>query len=268
MLKKIAKACRKHRAAAVPAFCLAAVLAVVMSRGCGKGLSESDRVEDVGLGAPEAVLTPLQAEVDRSEEFTGNPALGILRANVWVNAAETCALDFDEHTFTERKDGQETSVSFAVVNIHEETGTAWEGTVEIGETSWLIDCLGADGAFFFIELDMTGAGDESEITVRSEAFSHGAYLRIAPTDNIELLEFGPEASRLIDGRERELALALCDWCALYYPTATRAAFAGEATIDYGARVVEMDFTLDNGAKTVIAVVYAKDTGEFRVGRAR
>ena len=49
MLKKIAKACRKHRAAAVPVLCLAAMLAVVMLRGCGKGPAETDRIEDRGV---------------------------------------------------------------------------------------------------------------------------------------------------------------------------------------------------------------------------
>ena len=269
MLKNLCKAVKKNKVAAGVIACSLAVLVLLASKGCAKGTIKAESAEDSGQMVEEAVmLTALQAAVDRSAELAGNRALGILQANTWVSASEICTVEFGEHSFTERKNGSEEVASYAVVNVYEETGTADEDGVEIEDILWLIDCMGADGSFFFVEIHMTGTEGDWDLTVESDAFSNHAYMRVAPATGIEVLGLGDDAASLIGGDREGLALALSDWCSLFFPTATKAGFSGVATVDYGEGTVELEFTIDNAAKSVLKVTYSAVTGEFKMGRQR
>ena len=250
-----------------------------LSRGCSADRGGAETAvpavqelpaDDGQGGAPETVegvrLSSLQAALAENSPYGDALILGILQANTWVNTSETATVDFGEHVFTERVHARETATSFVAVDVFESTGVFYEDGVAVEEKTWLVDCVDAAGNFFFIEVYMADAGDGTEIIAKSSAFSQSAYVRVAPTDNVEVLDLGEDAASLIDGKTDELALFLCDWCSLNYPTVTKAAYAGTSTVDFGKGEVKMSFTLDNSSRTGIRVIYDTAAGSFDVGR--
>lgn len=263
----------KLRAVLTVVFLVAAIALVVWSFADGKDDADAESevqsgyLAEIGTGDDTAdVLTDLQREVSKKTDWSDNLGLGILQANIWVNSTETATLEVSGNVITERLDASPTSKSFVVVDVYEEEDRSLQDDVVIETTSWFIDCMGADGSFFFIKLVRTGAGEDVDLVATSDSFLRRAYMRVAPTDNIEVVGVGEEAISLIDGDSEGLKFALCDYCSLNYPSTHVAVFSNVLQVDYDAGTVEMVFALDNNSRTQVTATYSRDTQTFSIGR--
>ena len=217
-------------------------------------------------GGADVILGELQRTLARTTPWSDALILGILDANTWVNASGTSTLDFDGNVFTERIGGEAWRTSFVPVDVYEEAGTVFEDGVGVEEGTWLIDCVGAGGDFFFIRVHRVGGGADTDMVVSCQAFRGGSYMRVAPTDNVTVEGLGEDAAALIGGKTEMLGFVLCDYCALNFPTATRAVYGGSSNVDFDRGTVEMSFTIDNAARTTLKVTYDTAAGTFNVGR--
>ena len=255
---------------ALAALGIAAAVHGCSSAGAG---AENESGAETQQGTPETTepasevrLGELQRALAKDSPYADALIVGVLGANTWANASGTATLDFTENLITERIGGEETKMSFVVVNIYEEAGTVYEDGVQIEEGTWLLDCVGADGDFFFIQVYRAGNGEGMDMVVKSSVFRSGSFLRVAPADNIAVEGLGEDAAALIGGKTELLGFVLCDYCSLNFPTATRAAYGGSSNVDFAKGTVEMTFTIDNAARTVLKVVYDTQAGTFKVGR--
>ena len=277
MIRELLDAIRENKKLAVfiiagLAALLALLVAWIVTSSPARSKPASDAVQPPAAeaAAEEAqevvVLGELQRALAKTTPHADALILGVLQANTWVNPAGTSTLDFSGNVFTERTGGEAARTSFVAVDIYEEAGTVLEDGVAVEEGTWLIDCVGAGGDFFFLRVYRVGTGPDTDMVVSSPAFRGGSYIRVAPTDNVVIEGLGEEAAALIDGKTEMLGFVLCDYCALNYPTATRAAYGGSSNVDFAKGTVEMSFTIDNAARTTLKVTYDLASGTFKVGR--
>lgn len=266
----------RHKAAAA-AVALAAVLclagAAMIANMPQAGDAPAEQEEEVMEEAEEQrgddfELTEEERKMLASYTDTTKDFLAILDGSSWTASQQTMALDFEENSFTESRADTEPVKKKMIVQASEKSSAVEGGsTLERYTASASID-----GTVYFMTLERAVSSHDpskpaSEWAVRSQGFDNAqSYVRSESSTEFEVKGLSEEFKAMIDGGDAEMAEAMKEYCAQYFPTASNAEWSESATVDWGSETgsVATSFILNNTGKTQLSVTYDKTKKDFDI----
>lgn len=262
------------------AACVALIAGAIVLRPAGTVEQEASQDQDAAItetesqetdeaDGPGARLSEDQQRLIDGYSDEERTIAALLASSTWTAAKETASIVFTEDSFSEMKNGEAASAgerSYAICALDEvsdvESGVNGE-RVQTDDTT--VSVLLDDGTYAVMHL-LTQTSTSSElpaITVSCTAFQDApSYLRVRAANTLSVEGLNDEAKSLMDGKQDELASALTEWCAVYYPTASVASWDGKLTLNCNSNVLETSFTLNNQASTRVTVDYDVSYGGF------
>lgn len=222
-----------------------------------------------GEGSPEALPADIAAIRSAYDEET-REVDAFLAANAWTSAGDASTLSFADSRLLEEKPGQQSvSAPYAIAalsrdNAQEKT----QAGATIKRTSIAVKTPERTHLLLLTETT-DPAGGVSWIIASDTAFKHArAYNRAAASAAFSVEGLSAEAVAMFGNDMNAITSKLNDYCAQYFPTASRATWTAQATIDWAEGVADTSFTLDNSSKTQITLTYRMDGQSLEVGKVR
>lgn len=220
-----------------------------------------------GGAAPEALPDDIAAI--RSAYDDGMREIdAFLAANAWTSAGDASTLSFADSRLTEEKPGREpVSAPYAIAALSRDNAVEkTQAGATVKRTSIAVKT--PDRTHLLLLTETTDpAGGVSWIIAADTAFEYAtAYNRAAASATFDVEGLNAEAVAMFGGDADAIASKLHDYCAQYFPTASRATWTAQATVDWAGGTADTSFTLDNSAKTQVTLSYRMDGEGLEVGK--
>lgn len=186
--------------------------------------------------------------------------ISLLEANTWTANNETKSIVFSNGvTFKERSSSSENETHYTItaLDIAKSTdgaNTTYTSAINTGKESFIMTCTA------------TTAGNGIGMSVTSSAFNLSkSYARSTAALTFAIEGMTDKMDTLIGNTTPALTEQLREYCALTYPTASKATWDKTATVDWEYNTVGFSVKLDNSSKTQVALTYHMDTKIFDIG---
>lgn len=218
-----------------------------------------ERAEDDMTDAQRALV----AKYGASEEAV----TGQLSSTDWASSDGKDTLSFTGRTFTETSGGEKKERIYALSKVD-------KASVGNAGSSITAVMLLEDGSTIVVTLASSSSQDPSSWTVHSSDFAYSeGYKPAKKTGSCKTsMPEGAdaEACKALFGEEAwaKTTAAVEAWAQSNCPTAAKAAWGRQATVDWGAGEVSTSFTLDDVKQTSVVATYSTKTGNVNVRKSK
>lgn len=268
----------KKTMAALLAAVVAVALAAVAVRGAldahaqqqaasASAASEQERASETPDERAEGDMTDAQRALVEEYGATEESVTGQLSATDWASSDGKDTLSFTGRTFTETSDGERREHVYALSKVE-------KAAVGSAGSSITAVMLLEDDSTIVVTLASASSQDPSSWTVHSSDFAYSEGYKPAKktgTCKVSMPEGGDaDACRKLFGDDAwaKTAAAVEGWAQSSCPTAAKAAWGRQATVDWGAGEVSTSFVLDDAKQTSVVAIYSTETGDVNVKESK
>jgi hypothetical protein len=191
-------------------------------------------------------------------------AVGLLAANVWVDATGTSVVEPTERAVLTRSQGDETWEAYVV------RASARRTVTEDGTTSTVTTlCLQTPEWCDLATVTLPSASGQNEApqtaTLWCPAICGGSELTLSPA--LKQIEVEGPSEEILSARGTSLAKVrgkMAEWCGTWRPTATTATWGKIVEEDHEERTYKLYYKLDDSRGTSVTLSIGMDDGKLAV----
>ena len=190
-----------------------------------------------------------------------------LSATDWASSDGKDTLSFTGRTFTETSNGEQKERIYALSKVE-------KAAVGNAGSSITAVMLLEDDSTIVVTLASASSQDPSSWTVHSSDFAYSEGYKPAKKTGAckASMPEGDDATACAklfgDDAWAKTTAAVEDWAQSNCPTAAKAAWGRQATVDWGAGEVSTSFTLDDVKQTSVVATYSTKTGNVNVKKSK
>ena len=220
--------------------------------------------------AEKTALTESQKKLIESYDSKTRKLIETLRAGVWSASDGKYTVRFYDDHYVETVNGGETSHPFAISAC--EFGNNGSDT-EVDTIAFETDAGTYIATYTLVKSADSASAGQASLLSGMFALPDTAYQRSDAVEKISVEGLDGEAERLL-GDQDAFVDALSRWCSTHYPSAVKATWNSNVTIDYDKGLVVTAFTLSSdesggsaavagSATPVISVTYDRNDSTYK-----